>query len=285
MNRENYSQPARNTNLSGCLPSLAKVRHGVCVTTEGWLVHWSTLDSDTVWDHMCLDLDLDNYITIYSSKFFNKKKDMEDNEKRQILDEIINGLGTLHDITNSSAWDLKMVDVTRNYDLLLGFASTETSNQMSIEGKIIVETQSQGELIIPCGPVVPHGVINYKRYLVRVAMTPGVPQWRILEELHKIFKVRETEVNTLKIGETDVPVQKGGMVCYLEFPTCSAAIDMQKEIEVDGVPVKLWHKGYYECSICNEKGHTKDYHEQVMKAKANNVKRRAARNRRRQQSN
>ena len=76
MNRENYSQPARNTNLSGCLPSLAKVRHGVCVTTEGWLVHWSTLDSDTVWDHMCLDLDLDNYTTIYSSKFFNKKKDM-----------------------------------------------------------------------------------------------------------------------------------------------------------------------------------------------------------------
>ena len=80
-NRENPGQPAGNTNLSGCLPSLAKVRHGVCVTTEGWLVHWSTLDSDTVWDHMCLDLDLENYTTIYSSKFFNKKKDMEDNEK------------------------------------------------------------------------------------------------------------------------------------------------------------------------------------------------------------
>ena len=94
-------------------------------------------------------IDLDNYTTIYSSKFFNKKKDMEDNEKRQILNEIINGLGNLHDITNSSAWDLKMVDVTRNYDLLLGFASTETANQMSIEGKISVETQSQGELIIP----------------------------------------------------------------------------------------------------------------------------------------
>ena len=62
-------------------------------------------------------------------------------------------------------------------------------------------------------------MINYKRYLVRVAMTPGIPQWRILEELHKIFKVRETEVNTLKIGETDVPVQQGGMVCYIEFPS------------------------------------------------------------------
>ena len=99
----------------------------MCVTTEGWLVHWSTLDSDTVWDHMCLDLDLDNYTTIYSSKFSNKKKDMEDNEKRQILDEIINGLGTLHDITNSSAWDLKMVDVNMNYDLLLGFANVETA--------------------------------------------------------------------------------------------------------------------------------------------------------------
>ena len=87
-------------------------------------------------------------------------------------------------------------------------------------------------------------------------MTPGVPQWRILEELHKVYDVRETEVNSLKIGKTDMPIQQGGLVCYIEFRTRQAALDMPREIVVDGVPVKLWHKGYYECSRCKMKGHT-----------------------------
>ena len=58
-------------------------------------------------------------------------------------------------------------------------------------------------------------MLHFNRYLVRVAMTPGVPQWRILEELYKNFQVRETEVNSLKIGETDLPIQYGGIVCYI----------------------------------------------------------------------
>ena len=147
----------------------------MCVTTEGWLVHWSTLDSDTVWDHMCLDLDLENYTTIYSSKFFDKKKDMDEKAKRLILEDIINGLGRKHDLENSDAWDLKMVDVNRNYDLVLGFTSTDTAAVMNTKGKIIIETETQGELIIPCGPLVPQGLINYKRYQVKVMMTPGIP--------------------------------------------------------------------------------------------------------------
>ena len=126
-------------------------------------------------------------------------------------------------------------------------------------------------------------MINYKRYLVKITMTPGVPQWRILEELYKNFQVRETEVNSLKIGETDLPIQYGGLVCYIEFPSTEEAINMPKEITVDGVPVRLWHKGHYECSICNMKGHTNGYHDQVMKAKERNEKRRAKRNKRRNQ--
>ena len=63
----------------------------------------------------------------------------------------------------------------------------------------------------------------------------------------------------------------------MEFPTCAEAVNMQKEIEVDGVAVRLWHKGHYECSICKEKGHTKEYHDKVMKAKENNMKRRTKR--------
>ena len=82
-----------DTNLSGCLPSIVKARHGVCITSDGWIVHWSTLDSDDVWDHMQADLDLDNYIVLYSSKIIRKKKTLADETRRQLLNEIVNALG------------------------------------------------------------------------------------------------------------------------------------------------------------------------------------------------
>ena len=104
--------------------------------------------------------------------------------------------------------------------------------------------------------------------------------------MQKAFTVKETEIPSLKIAEKDLPIQYGGMICYLEFKTCLEAVSMPKEIEVDGVPVRLWHKGCYECSICQTKGHAKELHDTVMKAKENNRKRRAARsNRKRSQNN
>ena len=103
----------------------------MCVTSEDWVVHWSTLDSDSIWDHMCLDLDLENFTTIYTSKFFKKKEDMDDKVKRKLLDEVINGLGEKHDLVSSDEWDLKMVDVNRYYDMMLGFANANTANKMN----------------------------------------------------------------------------------------------------------------------------------------------------------
>lgn len=99
-----------------------------------------------------------------------------------------------------------MVDVNRNYDIMLGFSNVNTAHEMNILGYITVVTESFGELIIPCGPMVPHGLINFKRYLVRVAMTPGIPLYRILEELQKAYKIKETEIPSLKIGEKDLPI-------------------------------------------------------------------------------
>ena len=89
---EKDDPPARDIDLAGCLPSIVYTRHGVCVTSAGWIVHWSQLDSDTVWDHMCTDLDLDNYVMLYTSKIIRKKA-YNDEEKRLLLDQIINELG------------------------------------------------------------------------------------------------------------------------------------------------------------------------------------------------
>ena len=42
-----------------------------------------------------------------------------------------------------------MVDVNRYYDMMLGFANTNTANKMNTIGYFHVETHSFGELIVP----------------------------------------------------------------------------------------------------------------------------------------
>ena len=65
----------------------------MCVTSEGYIAHWSTLDSDDVLDHMLADLDLENYIVLYTSKILRKKKALKEQEQRELLNQIVNALG------------------------------------------------------------------------------------------------------------------------------------------------------------------------------------------------
>ena len=121
-----------------------------------------------------------------------------------------------------------------------------------------------GDLIIPCGPLVPHGVINHKRYFVRAKITPGVPLSRIGEELAKrCKKMREIEVPNLTIEPQDlsVRVQYGCLECYMEFNSQQEALDLPRSIEVDGYTVQLRHKGLYDCKTCGLRGHSDKFHD------------------------
>lgn len=141
-----------------------------------------------------------------------------------------------------------MVDVNKNHDLVLGFKATETAEELSNIGAIQVTTGILGDLVIPCGPLVPHGVINYKRYLVRARMTPGVPNSRIGEELAlRCKKMREIEVPNLVIEPQGlgIPIQYGSIECYMEFNSKDEALELGSSIKVDGYPVQLRHKGLY----------------------------------------
>ena len=132
-----------------------------------------------------------------------------------------------------------MVEVNRNDDLMLGFREMRTAETLSETGKIIVHTEMLGELILPTGPLVPHGIINYKRYLVRAAITPGIPQAYITKKLSQRYKLREVEVPTYMRNGEAKPIQHGGIECYIEFDSLEAALKMPGYIEVDGVEVRL----------------------------------------------
>ena len=89
-----------------------------------------------------------------------------------------------------------MVSVNKHYDLMLGFGSVKSASKLSETGNVTVSTTILGDLVIPTGPLVPHGTINYQRYQVRAQLAPGIPQACIVNELSNRYKLREVEVPT-----------------------------------------------------------------------------------------
>ena len=76
------------------------------------------------------------------------------------------------------------------------------------------------------------------------------------------------------------PIQHGGIECDIEFDSLDEALSMPGFIEVEGVQVRLKHKGQYLCKRCQRRGHTEAYHDKTMKILARNEKRHAKRQKR-----
>lgn len=93
----------------------------MCVTSAGFIVHWDRLDSDTAWEHMCADLDIPNFTMLYTSKIVKKKAFEEEADKRTLLDQIIDDIGTQYEETEIGFWDLMVISINRHYDIMLGF--------------------------------------------------------------------------------------------------------------------------------------------------------------------
>ena len=198
---------------------------------------------------MCADLDIPNYTMLYTSKILKKKTfvDNEEGNKRLLLDQIINDIGRQHEETEIGFWDLMMVSVNKHYDMMLGFQGVDSATKLSEAGNIAVNTSLLGEVVIPTGPLVPQGTINYKRYQVRAKLTPGIPQACIVNELSKRYRLREVEVPTYTRNGKQVPIQFGNIECYIEFNSCEEALNVPNQIEVEGILVDLYHKGRYKC--------------------------------------
>ena len=88
----------------------------------------------------------------------------------------------------------------------------------------------------------------------------------------------------MRNGEAQ-PIQYGGLECYFEFNSLDEALNMPGHIVVEGVQVRLKHKGQYYCKQCGMRGHTEPYHEKTMKNLARNEKRHAKRQKRKQNPN
>ena len=147
------------------------------------------------------------------------------------------------------------------------------TKKMIENGWIAVPIGLQEPLRLAVGPLVSQGIINSRRYEISCRYPPrGIPIDHILDTLRSIAKVKEVVLGNVKVGNRSVPVSKGGFTVYAEFPTTDEALNFPLEIEVDGDLVKLFHRGRFECDTCGEKGHSADYHDQIVTAKKRDVR-------------
>ncbi len=74
----------------------------------------------------------------------------------------------------------------------------------------------------------------------------------------------------------ELPLADGGFECLIKFRSLKEARNMTLSIVVDGHEIRLWHRGRYQCKICDEQGHTEDYHAEFVRAIARNKAKRSA---------
>ena len=75
------------------VPQLVHANEGIGISSEGYLVRWrSHADHNVAWDYPHADLEMDNYIKLYTSQHFDMHPDMEEATKLRKLDWLINKL-------------------------------------------------------------------------------------------------------------------------------------------------------------------------------------------------
>jgi hypothetical protein len=119
-----------------------------------------------MWDVMSTTLGQDNYVKLYASHVLNKLGDMDRDERRQWLSELIDILGNLHtDPTNSLG--IHSVDIAFHGDLVVAFTEPGEAMRLVEAGAIELTLKSGDAILVPTAPVVEQGTISHLRYLVK----------------------------------------------------------------------------------------------------------------------
>ena len=75
------------------VPQLVHANEGIGTTSMGYLVRWrSHKDHEVAWDYLHAELEMDNYIKLYTSQHFDMNPDMKQETKLKKLDWLINQL-------------------------------------------------------------------------------------------------------------------------------------------------------------------------------------------------
>jgi len=237
-----------------------------------------------VWDYINTELDITNYVKLYTSRFIEMTPGTDGETQMNKIDHIINNLA--HVDVRYKHWGIHSCDITPSKDIVLGLRDSDKAQKVADSGRINLTLATGTGLNIPCGPLVPHGLLNCKRYEIACRTSPiGAPINLIVAALNAETKVHEVIVGNSQVDNHSIPIGQNGFKVYAEFPTLEAALDFPRSIKVEGVKIQLWHRGAWKCKQCGKKGHTDSHCAKMSKAiKQNKRRRKAFRNRQEQRA-
>ena len=120
------------------------------------------------------------------------------------------------------------MSVTLNNDLVVGYNSIEKAQEIAELCYITIQVEDNEPFSIPCAPLVPDGTVNYKSYLVRTRMVPGVGQDQMVQCLiAEGYRIRDIQMDNVENGAKSYDIQIGGFTAWLEFGSIEEAFGMK----------------------------------------------------------
>ena len=110
----------------------------------GFLVRWSShWDHNNAWDYLNAELEMDNYIKLYTSQHFDMQPGMKNETMLRKIDWLINQIAIRDQ--NYARWGIITCDISPQKDLILGLRDT-------VKVRALVEN---GWLVLPIGTLKP----------------------------------------------------------------------------------------------------------------------------------
>jgi hypothetical protein len=121
-------------------------------------------------------------VKLYASHVLNKLGELDRDQRRQWLSDIVDILGDLHeDPTNRLG--IHSVDIAFHGDLIVAFTEPDEAIRLVDAGTIELTLRDKTTILIPTAPVVEQGTISHLRYLVKTRTQAGVSHLQVIQLL------------------------------------------------------------------------------------------------------
>ena len=129
------------------VPQLVHANEGINITTAGYLVRWrSHSDHTTAWDYLHAELEIENYVKLYTSQHFDMRRNMENDTKMRKMDWMINRIAIQDQ--NYARWGIVSCDITPQKDIVLGLRDLRKTKALIENGWMVLPIGTNEPLTI-----------------------------------------------------------------------------------------------------------------------------------------
>jgi hypothetical protein len=135
------------------MPKLSKMVLGIGISDSGFTAQWRSKNDTSIWDVMTTTLGQHNYVKLYVSHILDKMHDLDREERKQWISDVIDSLGDLHNEA-SNRLGIHSVDIAFHGDLVVAFTESDEATRLVDAGTVEITLKNGMDIAIPTAPVV-----------------------------------------------------------------------------------------------------------------------------------